>query len=118
MQPGMPYGVPGPSGMYPPAGQYLPMPQQHQNEQLRKFWKEQQEEIEQVSHSILRAAECLLSAVSQQLAEGRTLSKEVLCPTQVGTDPAEFKNHQLPLARIKKVRLFSAVEHAVTTSDS
>ncbi len=22
---------------------------------------------------------------------------------QVGTDPAEFKNHQLPLARIKKV---------------
>jgi hypothetical protein len=22
----------------------------------------------------------------------------------VGTDPAEFKNHQLPLARIKKVR--------------
>lgn len=23
---------------------------------------------------------------------------------QVGTDPAEFKNHQLPLARIKKVR--------------
>ena len=24
---------------------------------------------------------------------------------QVGTDPAEFKNHQLPLARIKKVCL-------------
>lgn len=24
---------------------------------------------------------------------------------QVGTDPAEFKNHQLPLARIKKVPL-------------
>jgi nuclear transcription factor Y gamma len=23
---------------------------------------------------------------------------------QVGNDPAEFKNHQLPLARIKKVR--------------
>ena len=23
---------------------------------------------------------------------------------QVGTDPAEFKNHQLPLARIKKAR--------------
>lgn len=26
---------------------------------------------------------------------------------QVGTDPAEFKNHQLPLARIKKVRCSS-----------
>jgi hypothetical protein len=29
---------------------------------------------------------------------------------QVGTDPAEFKNHQLPLARIKKVA-WSIVPH-------
>ena len=29
--------------------------------------------------------------------------RRVPVPLQVGTDPAEFKNHQLPLARIKKV---------------
>ncbi len=62
---GMPAGVP--SGMYQPAP-YMPMPQQQQNEQLRLFWLQQNQEIQ-----------------------------------QVGTDPAEFKNHQLPLARIKKV---------------
>lgn len=28
---------------------------------------------------------------------------------QVGTDPAEFKNHQLPLARIKKVGIVSPI---------
>lgn len=62
---GMPSGVP--TGMYQPAT-YMPMPQQQQNEQLRMFWLQQNQEIQ-----------------------------------QVGTDPAEFKNHQLPLARIKKV---------------
>lgn len=62
---GMPSGVP--TGMYQPAT-YMPMPQQQQNEQLRLFWLQQNQEIQ-----------------------------------QVGTDPAEFKNHQLPLARIKKV---------------
>ena len=34
--------------MYPPAGQYIPMPQQQQNEQLRLFWLQQQQEIQQV----------------------------------------------------------------------
>ena len=31
---------------------------------------------------------------------------------QVGTDPAEFKNHQLPLARIKKVQTDCLVHRA------
>ena len=32
-------------------------------------------------------------------------SQQMVEINQVGTDPAEFKNHQLPLARIKKVML-------------
>ena len=31
---------------------------------------------------------------------------------QVGTDPAEFKNHQLPLARIKKVSCYESQQLA------
>ena len=43
---------------------------------------------------------------------------------QVGTDPAEFKNHQLPLARIKKVgchvhsRLYLAIQFHVSILQS
>jgi hypothetical protein len=51
-----------------PASQYLAPQAAAQQEQLRQFWQNQMQEI-----------------------------------NQVGTDPAEFKNHQLPLARIKKV---------------
>ena len=60
-------GYSAPQGAYPPP-QYLPQQLQQQNEQLRLFWIQQMQEVQ-----------------------------------QVGTDPAEFKNHQLPLARIKKV---------------
>lgn len=57
----MPYGVPGPSAMFPQAGQFMPIPQQHQNEQLRKFWVDQQKEIEQV-WGLLRTLKGLMPA--------------------------------------------------------
>lgn len=65
------YAAPGPGGTTPayvPSTAQAAQALEQQNAELKKFWREQMAEIE-----------------------------------QVGTDPAEFKNHQLPLARIKKV---------------
>lgn len=98
VQPGLQYGAPGPSGMYPPAGQYISMPQQQQNEQLRLFWLQQQQEIQQVPSSLDQGS-YWLKRVSTGVLKWWLHAHHL----QVGTDPAEFKNHQLPLARIKKV---------------
>ncbi len=79
-----------------------------QKEQLAAFWREQMAEIQQVCRvcreawSVCGGPRTVL-ALRRRATEAavRTLSRP-LC-TQVGIDPAEFKNHQLPLARIKKV---------------
>ena len=100
LQPGLQYGAAGPSGMYPPAGQYIPMPQQQQNEQLRLFWLQQQQEIQQVQFP----RRCFAYIIQGHVCAAADCPKCTRLRVQVGTDPAEFKNHQLPLARIKKVR--------------
>ncbi len=101
LQPGLQYGAAGPSGMYPPAGQYIPMPQQQQNEQLRLFWLQQQQEIQQVQFP----RRCFAYIIQGHVCAAADCPKCTRLRVQVGTDPAEFKNHQLPLARIKKVRI-------------
>ncbi len=63
-----PYANASGAGGYQPNSTAAAQALEMQTQELKKFWREQQAEIE-----------------------------------QVGTDPAEFKNHQLPLARIKKV---------------
>ena len=54
------------------------------------------------------SADCVGPRIVRGTAAGglqgpQCVPAECLLRTQVGTDPAEFKNHQLPLARIKKV---------------
>lgn len=63
-----PYANASGAGGYQPTSTAAAQALETQTQELKRFWREQQAEIE-----------------------------------QVGTDPAEFKNHQLPLARIKKV---------------
>ncbi|KAK9811600.1 hypothetical protein WJX72_006778 [[Myrmecia] bisecta] len=70
-QQGLQMPVPGQYGSptaYPQPGMAYAQQLQAQTAQLRAFWEQQAQEIQ-----------------------------------QVGNDPAEFKNHQLPLARIKKI---------------
>ena len=106
--------APGPGGTTPgyvPTSAQAAQALKQQTAELKKFWREQQAEIEQVS-SASEVSSALALVVTHagwharydQLAMCSPANSLLMSAMQVGTDSAEFKNHQLPLARIKKVR--------------
>ncbi len=95
----MQFGGPGYGA---PFGQTF-QPYGQANMQLPQQQQQQAQQQQQTTQQVQQQQQGDNANEVEQLKE--FWKEQQLEVSQVGNDPAEFKNHQLPLARIKKVRV-------------